>query len=88
VPDLQRTAARLLRLALGTGAAFVSLGVALDAAGLGGPGGVAGGIGVGVVVAAPFATLIAIAVVGRRTGTALYAIASLGLALLGLFLAA
>jgi hypothetical protein len=38
-------------------------------------------------VGAPFATLLAIAMVGRRTATALYAVASLVLALVGLVLA-
>jgi hypothetical protein len=87
VPDPQRTAARLLRTALWGGAALVALGVVLDTAGAAAPGRLASGIGVGVVVAAPFATLVAIAVVGRRTATALYAIGSLVLAALGLWLA-
>ena len=87
MPDLQRTAARLLRAALAIGAAFAALGIVLDAAGVTAPGRLASGIGIAVVVVAPFATLIAIAVVGRRTGTALYAVASLVLAVLGLLLA-
>jgi hypothetical protein len=87
VPDLHRAAARLLRAALAIGAALAGLGIVLDAAGVGAPGRLASGIGVAVIVVAPFATLIAIAVVGRRTGTALYAVASLVLAALGLLLA-
>jgi hypothetical protein len=87
VPDLQRVAARLLRAALGAGAALVALGILFHTVGLIPWGRVAGGIGVGVVVAAPFATLIAIAAVGRRSSTALYAVASLVLAALGLWLA-
>lgn len=87
MPDLQRAAARLLRAALGTGAALVAVGVLLNAAGAPAPARVVGGIGVGVVVAAPFATLVAIAAVGRRTSTAVYAVASLVLAVMGLLLA-
>lgn len=85
--DLQRAAARLLRVALGCGAALVALGVLLHTAGAVGPGRLVGGCGVAIVVGAPFATLLAIAMVGRRTATALYAVASLVLALVGLVLA-
>lgn len=85
--DLQRTAARLLRASLVTGAALVASGVLLHALGATGAGRVVGAIGVGIVVAAPFATLIAIAIAGRRTTTAIYALVSLVLAGLGLLLA-
>ena len=88
MPDLQRSAARLLRAALAVGAVLVALGILLGAAGAAGPGQLASGIGVAVVVAAPFATLIAIALVGRKTGTAVYAMTSLALAILGLLFAA
>jgi hypothetical protein len=88
VPDLQRSAARLLRVALGVGGALVALGIILGAAGAAGPGRLSTVVGVAVVVAAPFATLITIAVEGRKTATALYATASLALAILGLLFAA
>ena len=88
MPDLQRSAARLLRVALGVGAALVALGILLGAVGAAGPGRLASAVGVAVVVAAPFATLIAIAMLGRKTGTAVYAAASLALATLGLLFAA
>lgn len=87
MPDLQRTAARLLRAALVTGAALVATGVLLTTAGLPSPGNAVGGVGIGIVVFAPFATLIGIAAVGRRTSTAAYAVASVVLAVAGLLLA-
>lgn len=87
MPDLQRAAARLLRAALAAGAALVATGVLLTAAGLSTPGNAVGGVGIGIVVLAPFATLIGIAAVGRRTSTAVYAVASIVLAVAGLLLA-
>jgi hypothetical protein len=88
VRDVQRAAARLLRLALWLGAALVILAGVLDAAARPATAQVVGAVGVGVVVAAPFGALVVIAVVGRRSGTAAYAVVSLALAVAGLLLAA
>lgn len=48
----------------------------------------AGGLGIGLVVATPFVTLLALAVRARRSALGLYAGATLVLALLGVLLAA
>ena len=87
MPDLQQSAARFLRIALWLGAALVVAAGALDAAARPEAARVVGVAGVGVVIAAPFGALIVIAVVGRKSGTAAYAVLSLLLAAVGLLLA-
>jgi hypothetical protein len=89
VSDAQRAAAILLRATLWTGAGLVVVAGAVDV--LGG-GWVSVGlwvarIGIGVVIAGPFLTLVAIAVAARRVSVAVYAAVTIAVALLGAVLA-
>jgi hypothetical protein len=89
MPDLQQVAARLLRAGLWAGTALVAVAGLLHLAD--GPFGrwerLAAGAGIGVVVAAPFVTLVAMAVAARRSVLAIYAAVTLAFAVLGVLLA-
>ena len=87
--DAQRAASLLLRATLWSGAGLVVVAGALD---LFGGHWVSAGlwmarIGVGVVIAGPFLTLIAIALAARRASVAVYAAITITVALLGAVLA-
>ncbi len=87
--DLQLVAASLLRAGLWTGTALVAVAGALRL--LTGEAGrwaqLAASAGIAVIVAAPFVTLLAMAVRARRSVLGLYAAATLAFALLGILLA-
>lgn len=85
--DAQRIAARLLRITLGVSAALVGASVVLDRVGGGRWTHTLAVVGIAVVVAAPFVTLVVIAAVSRRAATAAYAVAGLLLALAGALIA-
>jgi len=87
VPDLQRVVARLFRAALWGGAGCIVAGGGIDLLGFTRVASVVALLGVGIVVAAPFVILVSVAIVGRRTPTARWAIASLLVAALGYVLA-
>jgi hypothetical protein len=88
VGDLQQIAARLLRVALVAGVALV--GVAGPLALAGGRAGrwaqLAAASGIAVVIAAPFVTLVAMAVSARRSVLVVYAGVTLVCALAGMLL--
>jgi hypothetical protein len=88
VGDLQRIAARLLRVALGAGVTLVGVAGPLALAGGGASrwAHLAAASGIAVVVAAPFVTLVAMAVAARRSVLVVYAAATLGCALAGILL--
>lgn len=87
MPDLQRVVARLFRTALWGGAGFIVAAGATDLLGFIQLARIVALVGVGIVVAAPFIVLVSVAIVGRGTRTALWAIASLLVAALGYVLA-
>ncbi len=87
--DAQRVAAILLRVTLWAGASLVFVAGMLD---LGGGGWAAVGywmahIGIGVVIAGPFLTLIAIAASARRPSVTVYAMITIAIAVAGALLA-
>ena len=86
--DLQRIAACLLRVALGAGVTLVGVAGPLALAGGGASrwAHLAAASGIAVVVAAPFVTLVAMAVAARRSVLVVYAAATLGCALAGILL--
>jgi hypothetical protein len=89
VRDAQQAAAILLRATLWAGAGLVMVAGGIDL--LGGNWIVVGQwvarVGIGVVLAGPFLTLLAIAVAARRASVAVYAAITIAVALLGAVLA-
>lgn len=89
MPDAQRAAAILLRATLWTGAGLVIIagGTNLLGSGWAQASLWIARIGIGVVIAGPFLTLVAIAAAARRVSVAVYAAVTIAVALLGAVLA-
>ena len=87
MPELQRVVARLFRAALWSGAGCIIVAGLIDLLGFATVARILALVGVGIVVAAPFAILVGVAIVARRTPAAWWAVASLLVALLGYVLA-
>jgi hypothetical protein len=89
VRDPQHAASVLLRVTLWAGAFLVMVAGALN---VGGGGWAEWGqrvarVGIGVVIAGPFLTLVAIAATVRRGSVTAYAMVTIAIALIGAFLA-
>jgi hypothetical protein len=89
MPEIRRAAALVLQAGLWGGVALVAVATLLQV--FGGSFDrwtrVAATLGIGVVLGAPFLTLVAIALVTRRPSTAAYAVVTLAVAVVGILLA-
>jgi len=85
--DLQLLAAEILRVGLWAGTAIAVAAGGLHLAGLEPLADLAGVLGIGVIVATPFVTLVALAVRARCSVVGCYAAVTLVFALLGVLLA-